>query len=298
MNPTGVAYALLAYGAWGIVPMYWALFDGLPAPALLALRVLSTALFSAALLTLLRRWREAAGALAQTRQRVALPIGALLIGCNWLIFIWAVHNERVLETSLGYYLNPLINVLLGNLLLRERLRAPQAVAVALAAVGVGGLVFDHGGLPWVSLTLATTFALYGLVHKLTEVRPIPRLGIETFLLAPLAAAFLLLREDASAALIAAPEVLRPWLLIAGPLTALPLLWFASAARRMTLTALGLFQYIAPTLTMLIAVFHFGEPMRRAHIFAFVCIWLALALFTADAFRTARRYEREASLGSA
>ncbi len=291
MNPTGVVYALLAYGAWGIIPIYWKWLADVPASELLALRVAETAVFSALLLTMLRRWPETAEALRKPRQRVALPLGALLIGSNWLIFIWAVSHDQVLDVSLGYYLNPLINVLLGNLLLREQLRRAQLVAVMLALLGVVGLLLDRGGLPWVSLSLAATFALYGLVHKVTTVRPIPRLFIETGLLAPLALAFLLLREPVGGALPTTPESIRPLLLVAGPLTALPLLWFASAARRMTLTALGMFQYIAPTLTMLIAVLLFGEHFSRAHAFAFACIWTALALFSADAWRAKRLLER-------
>jgi len=295
MNPAGVVYALLAYGAWGFVPIYWKWLTHLPPAELLSHRVLWTVVFCALLLTALRRWNEVRDALGRRRERFIVGGAALLLGTNWLIFLWAIATDRIIDTSLGYYLNPLVNVVLGVGLLGERLRRAQGVAVGLAALGVTGLVIDHGGLPWISLALAGTFGAYGLAHKLTTgVRPIPRLWIEATVLSPIAAGFLaFFVEPAGGALVTEPVPTRTLLVLAGPITALPLLWFASAARRLPLSTLGLFQYIAPSLTLLIAVFLYAEPFTRAHGFAFACIWFALALYTWDTRQAtrpdARRY---------
>ena len=286
MNPAGIAYALLAFGAWGVVPIYWKWLTHIPATELLSHRVLWTVVFCALMLTGLRRWGEARASLARVRERSVLAGAALLLGSNWLVFLWAVANDRIIDTSLGYYLNPLISVLMGVVFLRERLRRVQGIAVAIAATGVVGLVIDHGGLPWVSLALATTFGLYGLAHKVTEVRPIPRLWIETMVLSPIGATFLLFfLEPSGGALVTEPTGMRALMIGAGPVTALPLLWFASAARRLPLSTLGLFQYIAPTISLVIAVFLYDEPFTRAHGFAFACIWLALGIYTWDSVRS-------------
>lgn len=285
MSPAGVAYALLAYGTWGLIPVYWKLLAHVPVTEILAHRVAGTVLFSVALLAVLRRLPEVRAALRSGRERRALAAGGLLIATNWGVFIWAVGAERIVETSLGYYLNPIVNVVLGTVLLRETLSRAQLLAVGLAATGVTVMLVSHGAVPWVSLVLATSFGLYGLMHKLTSVRPIPALAIETGALAPLAVAFLLFAlEPPGGALRDASPGLTGLLLAAGPLTALPLLWFASAARRLPLSTLGLFQYIAPTLSLLLAVFLYGEPFTRAHGVAFSLIWVALALYTADALR--------------
>jgi chloramphenicol-sensitive protein RarD len=286
MSPAGVVYALLAYGTWGLIPAYWKLLVSVPVTEVLAHRVAGTVVFSLALLFVLRRLAEVRDALRSSRERRALAAGGVLIAINWGVFIWAVGAERIVETSLGYYLNPIVNVLLGMVLLRETLSRAQGIAVALAATGVLVMIVSHGALPWVSLVLATSFGLYGLMHKLTRVRPIPALVVETTALAPLAICFLAFGlEPAGGALAnATPAVAGP-LLAAGPLTALPLLWFASAARRLPLSTLGIFQYIAPTLSLLLAVFFYGEPFTRAHGVAFGLIWCALVLYTVDALRT-------------
>ena len=288
MNPAGVVYAVLAYGAWGFVPIYWKWLTHVSAAELLAHRVLWTVVFCALMLTGLRRWREVGASLANPRERRIVAAAALLLGCNWGVFLWAVATDRVIDTSLGYYLNPLMSVLLGVVLLREKLRRLQGIAVGIAAAGVLGLMIDHGGLPWISLVLAGTFGLYGLGHKLTHVRPIPRLWIEATVLSPIAAGFLLLAlETPGGALLSEPVHVRALMIGAGPITALPLLWFASAARRLPLSTLGMFQYIAPTLSLLIAIFMYGEVFTRAYALAFGCTWLALGLYSYDAARFSR-----------
>jgi len=295
MPLAGALYAALAYGTWGILPVYWKALAGVPLLEVLAHRVLGAVLFTAALLAILRQTPELAAALRSRRERLSLLASGVLIGLNWGVFIWAVGVDRILETSLGYYLNPLVNVLLGTLFLRERLRRAQGIAVALAGLGVLVMLVSHGELPWIALALAGSFGLYGFLHKLTRVRPIAALAIETSVLAPAALAYLwLATEHVGGALLTAGPLAQTLLALAGPVTALPLLWFASAARRLRLSTLGLFQYLAPTLALLVAVFLYGEPFTRAHGVAFALIWSALALYSADALQASRGVFRTSS----
>jgi chloramphenicol-sensitive protein RarD len=288
MPLAGALYAALAYGTWGVLPIYWKALAGVPLVEVLAHRIAGTVIFTALLLAGLRRMPELGHALRSSRERRALLASGALIAINWGVFIWAVGAGRILETSLGYYLNPLVNVLLGTVFLRERLRRAQGIAVALAGAGVAVMLLSHGELPWIALTLALSFGLYGLLHKLTRVRPIAALAIETGALAPAALAYLLLAtEPLGGALVSGGRLAQALLLLAGPITALPLLWFASAARRLRLSTLGLFQYLAPTLALLVAVFLYGETFTRAHGIAFLLIWSALALYSADALQASR-----------
>jgi chloramphenicol-sensitive protein RarD len=288
MPLAGALYAALAYGTWGLLPVYWKALTGVPLVEVLAHRVFGTVVFSVLLLAALRRTPELGAALRSRSERRVLLASGALVAANWGVFIWAVGASRILETSLGYYLNPLVNVLLGTVFLRERLRRAQAIAVALAATGVGAMLVSHGELPWIALALAVSFGLYGLLHKLTQVRPVPALAVETGALAPVALAWLCFAtEPAGGSLVTGTPPERALLLLAGPVTALPLLWFASAARRLRLSTLGLFQYLAPTLALLVAVFLYGESFTRAHAVAFPLIWSALALYTADALQASR-----------
>jgi chloramphenicol-sensitive protein RarD len=288
MPLAGALYAVLAYGTWGLLPVYWKSLAGVPPVEVLAHRVFGTVVFSVLLLAALRRTPELGAALRSRRERRALVASGALIALNWGVFIWAVGAGRILETALGYYLNPLINVLLGTVFLRERLRRAQGIAVALAGGGVGVMLANHGELPWIALTLAVSFGLYGLLHKLTQVRPIAALTVETGALAPAALAYLgFATEPAGGALVTGSDLARTLLVLAGPVTALPLLWFASAARRLRLSTLGLFQYLAPTLALFVAVFLYGESFTRAHALAFALIWSALALYSVDALQASR-----------
>jgi len=288
---TGVLYALAAYTSWGILPVYWKALHGVPALDVILCRVLGTVVFAALLLTLAGRWPEVRAALGQRRHLLALAASALLIAANWLVFIWAVGQQQIVATSLGYYLNPLVNVALGMLLLGERLRALQLVAVALASAGVAYFTFAMGGLPWISLVLAGSFALYGLIRKTVPVASLAGLAIETALLAPVAAIIITAREASGSGALANAAQHGPHTAVllagAGVVTALPLIWFASAARRLRLATVGLFQYIAPSLALAIAVLVYGEPFSRAHVVAFVCIWSALALYTWESWRAFR-----------
>ena len=288
MPLAGALYAALAYGTWGVLPIYWKALAGVPLVEVLAHRVTGTVIFTALLLAALRQMPELGHALRSPRERLSLLASGALIAVNWGVFIWAVGAGRILETSLGYYLNPLVNVLLGTVFLRERLRRAQGISVALAGAGVLVMLVSHGKPPWIALALATSFGLYGLLHKLTHVRPIAALAIETGALAPAALVYLCFAtEPAGGALVTGSALARTLLLLAGPITALPLLWFASAARRLRLSTLGLFQYLAPTLALLLAVFLYGETFTRAHALAFLLIWSALALYSFDALQSSR-----------
>jgi len=288
MPLAGALYAALAYGTWGVLPIYWKALAGVPLLEVLAHRVFGTVIFTALLLAGLGRMPELRQALRSRRERLSLLASGALIGVNWGVFIWAVGAGRILETSLGYYLNPLVNVLLGALVLRERLRRAQGISVALAGTGVLVMLVNHGELPWIALVLATSFGLYGLLHKLTTVRPIAALAIETGALAPVALVYLCAAtEPVGGTLVTGSALARTLLVLAGPVTALPLLWFASAARRLRLSTLGLFQYLAPTLALLVAVLLYGESFTRAHAVAFLLIWSALALYSVDALQASR-----------
>ena len=285
MNLGGALYALLAYGAWGITPIYWKWLSSVGAAEVMAHRLVWTTVFTALLIAGLRRLPEVRAVFADRRLIWIHTIAGALLSVNWGIFIWAVENDRIIDTSLGYYLNPLFNVVLAVAFLGERLRKAQSVAVALAAIGVLYLLVDHGALPWISLVLAVTFGGYGLLHKLTPVRPIPGLLVESAAMTPFAVAWLAFgTAPVGGAWVDADASIRLLLVGAGIATAAPLLWFASAARRLTLTTLGFFQYLAPTLALLLAVFLYGEPFGSAYAVAFGFIWCALAVFTIDSLR--------------
>jgi chloramphenicol-sensitive protein RarD len=222
------------------------------------------------------------------RQLLPLLASAALIGTNWLVFIWAVETDRVLDTSLGYYINPLINVFFGTLLLGERLRRGQIVAVLLAGAGVAQMVVTLGKLPWISLVLAVTFALYGLVRKLAPATPLLGFALETTLLAPFACVYLVfLHGVGDASVLQASAGSKALIACSGIFTAAPLLCFNSAAKRLRLSTLGLFQFIAPSLAFLLAVAFYGEVFTRAHLITFACVWTALLINVIDSTRAAR-----------
>jgi len=287
----GALYALTAYGIWGFAPIYWVETRVFPAPELLAYRVLASLGVALVLIALLRGWRELGAALRSWRSAASSAVAALLLGVNWLTFIWAVQHGQILETSLGYYINPLVNVLLGLLILRERLNRAQTLAVLLAAAGVAIQTIGHGELPWIALLLAGSFGLYGLVRKLGPAAPLAGFGVETLALAPLAGLHLFhLAGRGDAAVPAASAGMQLLVAGSGLLTAVPLLAFASAAQRLPLSTLGMFQYLAPTLSFLLAIVVYGEPFTRAHALNFVFVWLALALYFWDSLQRMPRYD--------
>lgn len=279
--------AIGAYLLWGAFPIYFKAVAHVPALQVLAHRVVWALVVTAVLIAPLGRRIAVAATFADRRRLAKLFVSAVLLAVNWGVFIYAVASARVLQASLGYFINPLVSVLLGVLILGERLRPIGWVAVGLAAAGVGVELMRLGTLPWISCVLALSFAGYGLMHKLTPVDTLVGLFSETALLAPPAFAYLLVIGLAGSGAFGAVDVGTDILLIvAGPITALPLLLFVAAARRITLATLGLIQYITPTAHFLLAVFLFKEPVGGYQWGAFGLIWLALALYTIDAIRGA------------
>ena len=290
VNPRrGYLLGLSAYAVWGLFPLYFKAIAQIPASEIIAHRVIWSALGGAMLLGVWKHpgWWQA---LREHPRRLAvLSLSGLLIASNWLLYVWAVNNGRMLEASLGYYINPLINVVLGMLFLGERLRRLQWLAVALAALGVLQQLWQLGSLPWLSLALAFSFGFYGLIRKQAPVAALPGLVVETWLLLPLALLWLLLTPQASSAQIAfwgSGDAL--WLMAAGPVTLLPLLCFNAAARHLPYTTLGFLQYLAPTLVILQAVLLFGEQLAPSKLLTFAFIWTGLLVYSLDAWLSARR----------
>lgn len=254
---------------------------------MLAHRVIWSLLLLAGIATLLGRWRTILAALRTGRTAPMLMASALLIGVNWLVYIWAVNGGHVLEASLGYFINPLVNVALGVAILGERLRRMQAVAVALAAVGVLAMAVAGGGAIWVPLTLAFSFGFYGLVRKLAPIDALGGLLVETALLTPLCLIALLWAMAQGGSAFGVDRATDGLLILAGAVTALPLLLFAAAAKRLPYSTVGLLQYIAPTLQFVLAIALFGEALQPIHIFTFGCIWVGCALYAFDLLRGSR-----------
>jgi chloramphenicol-sensitive protein RarD len=275
----GLLYGVAAYGSWGFMPVYIKAVRAVP-----ILEVLSHRVFWAFLLLLALCWRR--GELATIRAALRTPRTlALLAGStaaiavNWLAYIWAVANGRVLESSLGYFINPLVNVLFGVAILGERLDRPVRIAVAAAGIGVLWMAVRAGHVPWIALTLATSFGLYGLLRKLAPVGGLAGLTIETGLLSPLAGGFIgWAVANGRSGFLAGDVKTDVLLLMAGPITAVPLLFFAGAARRLPLSTLGFLQYLSPSLQFLLAVFAYREPLDAPRLVAFGFIWTALVIF--------------------
>jgi len=296
---TGAACAIAAYGAWGLLPIYWKALSEVPLFELLAHRIWLSAAFALVLLAATRRIGVAREVLAQPRARNALVVSASLIALNWGLFIFTVARGDVLASSLGYFLNPLVNVALGVVFLRERMRPLQGVAVAIAAAGMSVLAVASGGLPWISLVLALSFGFYGLLRKVAPVTPVVSLAVETTLLAPLALGYVVwLALSGQAGLGRVPGGTIALLGASGVLTGLPLLAFAAAAPRLRLATLGLFQYLAPSLHFCLAVGLYREPFARPQLVAFGSVWVALALYSADSIRAARAAGRAGQAGPA
>jgi chloramphenicol-sensitive protein RarD len=267
---------------WGLFPLYWKMLSGVPALEVVAHRTAWGLVAAAGLVTLRARWAPVVAVASRPRTLLTLAVSAGLIGFNWLLYIWAVVHDHVTEASLGYYVNPLVNVLLGVLVLRESLTRPQWIAVGLAAVGVSVLTLGHGRFPWIALALAVTFGLYGLVRKTVAADPLTGLLWETAILAPFAVSLLLVLASRGAGVFGPAHPKASALLALGGLvTAVPLVLFAHGARSLPLSTLGLIQYLSPSLQFLLAVFLYREPFTAAHAVTFACIWTALATLTWD-----------------
>ena len=285
----GYLLGLAAYVIWGLFPLYFKLLDTVPATEIIVHRVLWSALIGARALAVWKHPGWWATLRAHPQRLAVLALSGLLIAANWLIYVWAVNNERMLEASLGYYINPLVNVLLALLVLRERLRRLQWLAVGLATLGVLQQIWLLGSLPWVSLALALTFGIYGLIRKQAPVAALPGLVVETWLLLPVALLWLAWHPSAMSAQPEFWSSSQLWLLAAaGPVTLIPLVCFNAAARHLPYATLGFLQYLAPTLVLIQAVLLFDEPLDSSRLLSFVCIWIALAVYSLDAWLTLRR----------
>jgi chloramphenicol-sensitive protein RarD len=278
----GIVAAASAFSMWGLFPLYWKMLAGVPALEVVAHRTFWGLVSVAAWVTVRRGWPAARAVVRNPRALLVLAGTALLIGVNWLIFIWAVINGHVVESSLGYFINPLVNVALGVIVLRERLSRAQVVAVALAGTGVAVLTVGYGRFPWIALALAVSFALYGLARKTVAADAVTGLLVETAILAPAALALLVsLAARGGGAFVRGGVTPTVLLALGGAITALPLVLFAFGARRLPLSTVGFLQYISPTCQFLLAVFLYREPFTAAHAATFACIWAALALLMWD-----------------
>jgi chloramphenicol-sensitive protein RarD len=282
-DTSGLVAGVAAFVTWGIVPVYWKLLRFVPAAEILAHRFVWTCLFMILLLSWQARWGEVSANLRSRRTALFCAASGLAIAVNWGVFIWAVNAGHVLETSLGYFMTPLVNVLFGAIFLRERLTRPQLLSVLLATGAVLYLTLGFGRLPWIALTLCFSFGLYGLLRKVSGAAPIPGLFLETTMIVPLAVAWLFYIGGTAGPHLGSANLGLSLLLVStGIVTGVPLLWFAHAARHLRLTTLGFLQYLAPSCTFFLGIFVFHESLRRAQMVTFALIWIALAIFTADA----------------
>lgn len=284
----GIVSALIAFVLWGVFPLYFVLVKAVSPNEVLVHRIIWAVPFGALIIHMRRQWPEVSAALRNRRTFLYLVVSAILITGNWLVYIWAVQLEQINQASLGYYINPLLFALAGVVIFSERLRVAQTAAIFVAAVGVGVLTVSGGEFPGIALFLGVTFVIYGIIRKQVDIGGMPGLFIETLVLLPFALGYLLcLMATGNAEFSVDNPSLAVTLAFAGPLTVAPLLFFALAARRLNLSTVGMMQFIAPTLQFVIAVI-FGEQLTTAHFICFSLIWIAVGLFSVDAWRTNRQ----------
>ncbi len=282
---SGVAYASGAFLIWGLSPIYWKVLQSIPALETIMHRALWSFFFLLIVLISQGHFSEFMAAVKNRRTLMILFPTTMLLGFNWFIYIWAVNNEHILQASLGYFINPLVNVLLGMIFLRERLRPLQAVALGLAVVGVLYLTFNYGEFPWIALSLAFAFGFYGLIRKVAPVSSLVGLSIEMlFFFVPALAYIVFLDSKGTGALLHMSTKIDIFLIGTAFLTAFPLLIFTLGTRRLKLSTVGFLQYIAPSCMFLLGVFLYNEPLSSAHMLTFVLIWTALCLYSVDSAR--------------
>jgi chloramphenicol-sensitive protein RarD len=285
----GIIYAILAYVIWGILPIYWKTINEVPAPQILSHRIIWSFIFVMLILLFRKDWQPFVKAIHSRRTLIIFSLVSILISANWLTYIWAVNAGYIVETSLGYFINPLINVLLGVIFLKEKLRPMQWVPIGLAFAGVLYLTINYGALPWIALLLAFTFALYGLIKKTSSLDSLHGLSLETGIIFFPALIFLIFAERQGIGSLGHTGWFTGLLLVfTGVATALPLLLFSNAARRINLSTIGILQYIAPTLQFLIGVVLYNEPLTRARLVGFVIIWIALIIYSFENFYVWRK----------
>lgn len=284
----GLISALIAYLGWGFLPIYFILVKETPALEILSHRVIWAVPFGAVIIHMRGQWAEVRRALTHPKMLMLLIVTAILIAGNWLVYVWAVQREQIFQASLGYYINPLLFAAVGVFLFGEKLRAPQKIAITLAALGVLVLTISGGELPAIALFLGVTFAMYGVIRKKVVIGGMPGLFVETLVLLPFAGIFLVFQMSQGQAFFGAGNLAySAILMISGPFTVIPLLFFALAARRLNLSTLGMMQFIAPTLHFVVGVVN-GEQLTVAHIICFAFIWAAVAVFSWDAWQNKRQ----------
>jgi chloramphenicol-sensitive protein RarD len=299
-NRSGLLFAVAAYGLWGVLPAYFLLLSPSSAVEIVDWRILFSLVFCAIVITLTRGWPALVAIIRQPRLLFMLGLAAVLIFVNWLVYVYGTTSGQVVETALGYFINPIVTVLLGVVLLRERLRMAQWVAVAISVVAVLVLAIDYGALPWISITLPLSFGLYGLVKKRVggAVDALSGLAIETAWLVPVAIIQLVFVSLGSGTTIGSAGTAHALLLVSsGVVTAVPLLFFASAARRLPLVYLGLVQYLAPVLQFVFGAFVLHESMPPGRWVGFSLVWLALVVLSVDLLGSARSSRRASSLSA-
>lgn len=286
----GAIAALLAYFMWGLFPLMFRMLDSVSPLIVVSHRIVWSLVFVAVIVRLKGRTDEVLSALRNPRVLMTLALAAVFLTTNWLVYVWGVSIDRVLETSLGYFILPLVNVLLGMVLLGERQNPIQWLAIGIAAVGVAVQTWSVGSVPWIALILAFSFGIYGYIRKTVKVGSVPGLMVETILLAPLALAYLIFSFVTMGPGPHANLSDMIWLLITGPATAGALIFFAYGARQLRLTTIGMFQYLAPSMHFLIAVFLFKEPLSGWQLISFVLIWVSLIVFSGDSWLRGRQRE--------
>jgi chloramphenicol-sensitive protein RarD len=294
----GAIFACLAFFMWGLAPIYFKMIQHVSAFEILMHRVIWSVMFLILVVSVLNYWNKIKRILIQPKLILMLVVTSTLLGFNWGLFIWAINNNHMLDASLGYYINPLLNVLLGMVFLNERLRKLQGAAVALAFTGVLLQLISFGSFPVVAFSLATSFALYGLLRKKLQVDALPGILIEALILLPVALTYWWLMVPTETSNLPGNDWLTNVLLVsAGIVTTLPLLCFTGAAKRLQYTTLGFFQYIGPSLMFILAVVFYGEVFDAERVITFACIWSALAIFSWDSYHQSRKRRKAAIVAS-
>ena len=294
----GLAYGLAAYALWGVMPIYFKQIASVASLDIVAHRIIWSLLVLAILLTIARAWGQVVAAIRNRKVMLTLTVSSVLIATNWLLYVYAINNGHILAGSLGYYLNPLANILLGRFVLGEALTKRQWASVGIAGGGVAVLAAGAGGTLWLSLILCFSFASYGLLRKIIAVDSLAGLSIETAMLSPIALGFLLLGGATAQPMFAHPAGVNAYLMAAGIISTVPLLCFTAAARRLPYSTVGMLQFLAPTLQFALAVGLYGEPFTRAHAIAFGAIWAALALYASSLIGQRRNSSDTSELGEA
>ena len=277
----GPVFAILAYGTWGLLPIYWKLFLGIPSLEVLVHRILWSVIFLMFVVLIQKKFILLVELCRSPKQLFIILTTSMLLGANWMIYIWAVNEGFVIETSLGYFINPLVNVMLGMIIFKERFNLWQTLALILALCGILNYLFGYGELPWIALGLASSFSIYGMLRKISEAGPLIGLTMETLILVPVALLLLSWWTLDGSSHFGTMSELDLYFLGCGLITSFPLLWFAAAAKRLRFSTLGLFQYLAPTSQFLLGVFLYKEPFTITHAITFALIWMALVLYSGN-----------------